>query len=81
MNGVLTDASTVMACSVEKLFQEAARFAGFSNYLEIGTYRYLQALRNEDKPPAYVTDYALECLSYDETSAVEGGQLNHTSAD
>lgn len=75
MNGVLTDASTVMACSVEVLFQQAARFAGFTNYFEVGTYRYLQSLRNEDSPPAYVTDYALECLSFDETCAPGSGML------
>ncbi len=79
MNGTLQDASIVMNCSVEQLFQQAARYAGFTNYLEVGTYRYLESIREESSPPNYVRDFALECLSFDETSASEGGQ--HLSAD
>lgn len=80
MNGLILDAATVLGISIEKLFQRAAQAEGFSNYLEVGTYRYLQSLHREENPPNYVLDFCSQYFSRHETCALEGGVI-HAATD
>lgn len=80
MNGTIIDASIVLGISIERLFQKAAEAHGFTNYLEVGTYRYQAALHREENPPNYVLDFCNPLFSKHETCADEGG-LIHSGAD